>query len=345
MSEYQYYEFQAIDRTLSEQDRREMRTISTRAEITSTSFTNHYEWGDFNGDPDEFLERWFDLHVYVTNWGTRRFMIRLPKRLFDAQQLDRFLSEADPVRYWTSGDHLILDTRFEEVGIEDEIVEDYGDDAIARLAPLRSNLIAGDLRLLYLLWLTATEDGAFEDDHPEPMPGIGPLTDSLQAFVDFVRIDPDLVAAAAERPATTIPAAVPAEAARQAIAALPDSEKTDLLTRFVTGDRRLTPEIQGEIRRRLAVDNHAQVPAPHSGRASAARERGPASAQARGRRARDRTPDAGTTDGGAGSSRTAERDQKAGRSRLVRCRKGNRTSQRCGLRRGSKPADRSPDDR
>jgi hypothetical protein len=80
MSEYQYYEFQAIDRPLSEADRQALRDLSTRARITATSFTNSYEWGDFKGDPAKLMERWFDLHLYLANWGSRRLMIRLPKR-------------------------------------------------------------------------------------------------------------------------------------------------------------------------------------------------------------------------------------------------------------------------
>ncbi len=40
MSEYQYYEFRAVDRPLSEQELGKLRALSTRAEITSTSFTN-----------------------------------------------------------------------------------------------------------------------------------------------------------------------------------------------------------------------------------------------------------------------------------------------------------------
>ncbi len=78
MSEYQYYEFQAIDRPLDEADRKALRSLSSRAQITATSFTNHYEWGDFRGSPCELMERWFDLHLHVANWGTRRLMIRLP---------------------------------------------------------------------------------------------------------------------------------------------------------------------------------------------------------------------------------------------------------------------------
>ena len=45
MSEYQYYDFRAIDRALTKAEMAELRSVSTRAVITSTSFTNHYEWG------------------------------------------------------------------------------------------------------------------------------------------------------------------------------------------------------------------------------------------------------------------------------------------------------------
>ena len=48
MSEYQYYEFRTIDRPLTQREMRELRAISTRAEISPTSFTNFYTFGDFS---------------------------------------------------------------------------------------------------------------------------------------------------------------------------------------------------------------------------------------------------------------------------------------------------------
>jgi hypothetical protein len=42
MSEYQYYEFRAIDKPLTEKDMRTLRDLSTRARITPTSFVNEY---------------------------------------------------------------------------------------------------------------------------------------------------------------------------------------------------------------------------------------------------------------------------------------------------------------
>jgi hypothetical protein len=94
LSEYQYYEFRALDRPLDEGDRRALRALSSRAGITATSFTNVYEWGDFKGDPAKLMERWFDLHVHVANWGSRRLMIRLPRRLADERRLREIATPA-----------------------------------------------------------------------------------------------------------------------------------------------------------------------------------------------------------------------------------------------------------
>jgi hypothetical protein len=72
MSEYQYYEFQAIDRPLTDAEMRHLRSISSRAEITPTRFTNVYNFGDFRGDPGRLVEKYFDAFLYVANWGTHK---------------------------------------------------------------------------------------------------------------------------------------------------------------------------------------------------------------------------------------------------------------------------------
>src|SRR3546814_7652461 len=91
MSEYQYYEFQAIDRPLDRAAQEALRSISSRARISATSFTNHYEWGDLKGDPCKLMEQWFDLHLYLTNWGTRRLM-RSEEHTSELQSLMRISS-------------------------------------------------------------------------------------------------------------------------------------------------------------------------------------------------------------------------------------------------------------
>src|SRR4029453_14881980 len=98
------YECEAIDRPLDRAAQAALRSISSRARITATSFTNHYEWGDLKGDPRKFMEQWFDVHLYLANWGTRRLMMRLPKRFLDGADIDRFLRGVDGVEIWTPGD-------------------------------------------------------------------------------------------------------------------------------------------------------------------------------------------------------------------------------------------------
>jgi hypothetical protein len=72
VSEYQYYEFQALDKPLTKQQQKELRSLSSRAEITATSFVNEYNYGDFRGEPQKLMERYFDAFCYLANWGTLR---------------------------------------------------------------------------------------------------------------------------------------------------------------------------------------------------------------------------------------------------------------------------------
>jgi len=249
MSEYQYYEFQAIDRPLDRAAQDALRSISSRARITATSFTNHYEWGDLKGDPRKFMERWFDLHLYLANWGTRRLMIRVPKAFVKQADIDPFLREIDWVEVWTSGDYLIIDIQHHEDGGYDDW--DDGSGRLAALAPLRTDLLSGDLRLFYLLWLVAVQDEFVPDNEIEPLPGIGPLTGALEGFAEFFGIDPDLVEAAAELAADD--ASMTKDELRDALAVIPEREKVELLLRVVDGDTRVAVELRRRVRKKNPV--------------------------------------------------------------------------------------------
>jgi hypothetical protein len=245
MSEYQYYEFVAIDRPLDKAAQRALRAISSRAEINATSFTNHYEWGDLKGDPREMVARWFDLHLYLANWGSRRLIMRLPRRFLDPKDVDRFVGQLDWVGIDVSDDNLIVDIFRDELEPPDF---DDGTGRLAGLAPLRSDLLAGDLRLFYLLWLSAVQDEFIADDEVEPMQGLGPLTGALEAFADFFVIDPDLVQAAAELEADR--GAMSRDDLRRALAAISEHDKTELLLRIAEGAPHAATELKRRVRER-----------------------------------------------------------------------------------------------
>lgn len=55
MSEYPYYEFAAVDRPLTSREQAETRDCSTRAGITSGSFSNENHRGGLKGEPLEWV--------------------------------------------------------------------------------------------------------------------------------------------------------------------------------------------------------------------------------------------------------------------------------------------------
>jgi hypothetical protein len=196
MSEYQYYEFRVIDRPLTDAEMDALRAVSTRAEITSTSFTNDYEWGDLKADPFKLLEKYFDAFIYVANWGVRRFWLRFPSAWIDYEAVQRMLlGESAWVR--RTGPHIIVG--FDVGDLEPDDFDD-GTSWMGTLVSLRSDLLRGDLRRLYLGWLLSTQIGEFDDEQVEPhVPaGLCQLSAPLQSLVEFLCIDQDLVETAAE---------------------------------------------------------------------------------------------------------------------------------------------------
>jgi len=195
MSEYQYYDFKAIDHALTKTEMAALRSISTRAIITSTSFTNHYEWGDLKADPLKLLEKYFDALVYVANWGTREFHLRLPQELVDAKRLKAMLpGKSAQVR--SSGK--VITISFESDGEPDDDWDD-GTGWMGSLISLRGDLLRRDFRCLYLGWLFSVQNGEFSDEVLEPpVPaGLRELSEPYDSLIEFLGIDEDLVEVAA----------------------------------------------------------------------------------------------------------------------------------------------------
>lgn len=152
MSEYEYYEFQAVDRPLSADEVRALRAISSRATISPTHFSNVYNYGSLKADPHELLARYFDVFVYLANWRYRELAFRLPKGTFDAKAAKLYALPGGLTVRMQGAYHLVIvsaESPDDETGFED----DEGRGWLATLAGLRSDLAAGDHRLRYLAWL------------------------------------------------------------------------------------------------------------------------------------------------------------------------------------------------
>jgi hypothetical protein len=276
MSEYQYYEFRSIDRPLNQNEMDELRAISTRADITPTSFTNTYHWGDFKGDPDVLMDRYFDAFVYVANWGTHRLMFRIPRRFLDIEAASAYCY-GEALSLKAKKQHVVLEFSSEDEG-GNEWTE--GEHWMPSLISLRDELIRGDLRALYLGWLASLrsygwdggDEGAPDDDdrlEPPVPPGLAALSAPLRALAEFLRVDDELVEVAASGN-TGKPPAQPsqAELARW-VKGLPAADKDAYLMRLLADEGNLL-RVELSKRFREATAPGGARPAPDAGRRTVA---------------------------------------------------------------------------
>ena len=251
MSEYQYYEFQAIDKPLSEKDREVLRDISSRAQITSTSFVNEYNYGNFKGDPLKLVEKYFDAFLYVTNWGTHQLMLRIPRKLIDLDLASQYCI-GDSWTIYEKGDYLIFEFTSETEYYDWEEGEGY----LLPLISLRSDLIRGDYRCLYLAWLFCAQMDEIEDDEEEPpVPAnLGNLNASLESFADFMRLDKDLIQVAAENSIAEQESVQNDQKLKIWISGLPNSEKDTIIFRLINdNDPHIGNELLQRFRKTLSI--------------------------------------------------------------------------------------------
>jgi hypothetical protein len=234
MSEYQYYEFLAIDRALTPQEQSELRALSTRAQITTVSFTNVYNYGDLKGDPDTLMKRYFDAHVYLANWGHCRLSLRVPRDALDFKIAAAYGTERSLV-IKEVGTHWIIDWELSESESE-RFCQEEGSGWMSRLTPLRDELLRGDWRALYIGWLAGVTAGEMEDDDQEPpLPaGMKNLTAAQQALAEFLEVDADLLTSVASA-STDAPMDRSPQEAETWLATLPAEEVRELLRLLLAG--------------------------------------------------------------------------------------------------------------
>jgi len=236
MSEYQYYEFLAIDRPLTAEEMSTLRSLSTRAHITPVSFTNHYQWGNFKGNPDKLMELFFDAHVYVANWMTAIFKVgvpiqAIPENVVEAMTVPDFLDFKATKTRWIITWSLNESENYDRFGMEN------GARWMARLAPVRDEILRGDIRSLYIGWLSAVTGEMIDDDEMEPlaMESLGSLTGAQKALAEFLEVDEDLLAGAGTGSPDSQDREPSGEEMDAWISALPKDEVTALLNLLMAG--------------------------------------------------------------------------------------------------------------
>lgn len=257
MSEYQYYEFQSIDRPLTLEEQAEVQRLSSRVKLSSTQAVFIYNYSDFRADPEQVLTRYFDMMFYITNWGTRQVLFRLPLTLVDPTWFQPYCLP-DAIATGITPDYLILDITIREEESMTPWVE--GEGWLPRLLPLRDDLLRGDLRLLYLSWLRVAQHLVGVDLPADPLeppvpPNLDQLSPSLKTFIELVELDTDLVTAAAQASGQQQPEA---EARLEEwLSALSEAEVQDFLLKLVRREPHVDLQLINRLKELAQADGSA----------------------------------------------------------------------------------------
>ena len=164
MSEYQRYEFMTIDRPLTRGQLDAVNALSSHIEASSTHALIEYHWGDFKHDPIDVLHKYFDGFLYWANWGSPQLAFRFPHGILPVDLIDGYDLD-DFVTFTRYPDYDILDIHFGEMEGPDEWIE-Y---ELGSLIAIRDELMEGDLRALYIVWLAGQRmiEGYNEEEDEE----------------------------------------------------------------------------------------------------------------------------------------------------------------------------------
>lgn len=192
MSEYQYYKFERLDGYLDAKARQALRAISSRAEISATSFQVYYTYSDLKAEPFELMLKYFDIGFYYADWGSIDAYIKLPAGTLPEALL---CFSSDGLHIHENDEWQLLIFSLEEY---DEYFDDeHADQFFQHLAALRGGLMQGDWRLVYLMWLKAFDFNDGVERVPLILFDFEHLSEEEQAFAALYDIPLGLVKALA----------------------------------------------------------------------------------------------------------------------------------------------------
>jgi hypothetical protein len=238
MSEYQYYEFAAIDGPISDEGLRYARGCSSRANVSRVRWQNTYSFGDFHGSVDTLL-KYYDAHFYLANWGTVRLALAFPKAAIAPEVIQPYLRggerNEETVTVKEIGNRCIVTwERNEEGGWG----WSEGEGLIDQLIGIREELLRGDNRALFLGWLADFDPDEWRDPKDgavvmPPIPtGLDQLSPALEALIKQFPVDPDALAQAAGLSQASTPDRIPLTTVLERLSV---PEMRVLLTRVAAG--------------------------------------------------------------------------------------------------------------
>lgn len=233
MSEYQHYEFQAIDRPLTIEEQHAVASLSSRVDPHPRRAIFTYSYSGFSANEVDIVAKYYDAMFYLANWGTKQLIFRFPSELVDIESVGQF--HVDGCLTFHEYDEYIVINIFydseEPTGWIDEV------NILDSLIPLREDILRGDYRSLYLAWLATTKyerrNGEIEEE-PDSPAGLKDLTPALEAFIDVFEVDrTDLKVAQNTSPEVV---EMSDQALKEIIATMPHENMVSWLFRLAKGE-------------------------------------------------------------------------------------------------------------
>lgn len=238
MSEYQYFEFAAIDGPISDEGLHYAQGCSSRANVSRVRWQNTYTFGDFHGSVETLL-KYYDVHFYIANWGTVRLGLAFPKGVIAPEVIEPYLRGGeryeDTLTFNEIGDRCIV---WWERNEEGGWGWTEGEGLIDQLIGIREELMRGDCRALFLGWLADFDPEEWRDpaDGAVVMPpipaGLDHLSPAQTELIKHFPVDCDALAVAAGLSQASPPDRIPLAAVLERLSV---SEMRALLARVAEG--------------------------------------------------------------------------------------------------------------
>ncbi len=265
MSEYQRYEFMTCDRPLTRAQLDAVNDLSSHIHASSTHALIEYHWGDFKHDPLKVLHTYFDGFLYWANWGSPQLALRFPHGALPANLIEGYDFE-DVVTFTKHADYDILHFQISEMEPPDEML----DCELSSFLAIRDELLEGDLRSLYIGWLSSQsmlwdeseegeeddeddeEDGEEDDEDNElrgvpPVPyAFGALTKAQKDLAELLFVPEELLTAASRHSQTGKP--LPGDNFAAWVELLPQERRNDYLLRLARNEPGLSRLLAQELR-------------------------------------------------------------------------------------------------
>jgi len=265
MSEYQRYEFMTSDRPLTRVQLDAVNALSSHIEASSTHALIEYHWGNFKHDPIDVLHKFFDGFLYWANWGSPELALRFPHGILPGDLIDGYDLD-DFVTFTRYADYDILDIHFGEM----EAPGEWINYELGSLIAMRDELMEGDLRALYIVWLAGqimVEGYDEEDDEEEDWeisvppvpPGFGTLTAAQQALAELLQVPQELLLAAARHSSAAVSMSSTEEDVAAWVKLLPPERSDDYLVRLARNEPGLSRLLAKELRE-LSQDKTRATP-------------------------------------------------------------------------------------